>query len=287
LERMASQWFFDRFSTPGSGKHAQELNFTRGVREQEWSFADRRTIALDAPIVQAIVDDAEGPPIPERQRRMAKHLMGSIPSVFLVDRQRWGVATFRDLATDRTFEVDDRGRELQYEAGYGGFGRLIPFEDGIWLRSPGMILFEPPSQEGLVEVARTIAELDMPPAIAIEAAISAVVLRDPKVPRYVSPSRTRPEAELRLAIIGEELARRGILPSQLEMDGLPDPQDNFFSTPPITEPGEAHEIDEVWAEYLVALIAMAEGSSTRPKNGPGNRKRAKKKPKKTRKGRHG
>jgi len=91
---------------------------------------------------------------------------------------------------------------IVYALGWIGFGRLLPFEGTLHLRSPGMI-FVPPDDGEFVTAA--VAALDrlstfLPPVLALEATISSVVF-GVHIPDKVQPARSRSDARALLDTI--------------------------------------------------------------------------------------
>ncbi|HET7463288.1 MAG TPA: hypothetical protein VFJ82_18685 [Longimicrobium sp.] len=254
LEREASRWFFERWR-PARAQPGDE--FARGVREQEFSLVERELITLNASAVehvaaQALLGDA-GP----KQRRMAAALPRSRCGVWEVTRRSDGWTELRHPLGGRLVRVADHAPELSYGAGDMMLGRLIPLDEGTWLRSPGAAVV-PGLGRGF---ARTLAEGledgsgNLSDQVLVEAAIqTALGVRG--LPREVRP-RASPDAaaeilrDLREALEAVGAAER-VAPGDVPPDlaSIPDTECYRFS------------VDIVLNDYIGALFPIARKSRT-------------------------
>jgi hypothetical protein len=158
-------------------------------------------------VAQLATEDALAKVCP-RQHRMAGVLVASFVDLFkcvAVTGNRFTLESVRDGKTFDVYEhMDD---PVEYSTGWLCAGRLLPFGDAGYLRSPGMI-FVHPADPGLVFQAA--AALDafgetLPPALALEATISSVVLKV-TVPRVRKPAQSKAHARRMFDVVSTLLA---------------------------------------------------------------------------------
>lgn len=189
-ERHAARWHFSRWSGTGG----DEVEFARGVREQEFALVDRPLVALGATALEAFSDGRWFDEVPQLQRQLAGALNRSFVGVFRVRERRGDEVVFEAGGSRRTYDVLEHSPDTEYDAGFVGLGRLIPFE-GHYLRSPGMALLKS-DDPGLVHdlaQSMSVAAAEVSPPILIEGVIGTLVDRV-KVPRRVPPAPSRTAA---------------------------------------------------------------------------------------------
>jgi len=274
FERTASRW---RFACWGGAERTRDPDdaFGRGVREQEYSLVERTTMALDAPVARALESQPWAGEVPPRERALAGALAESFAGVFTVRGRDGETAELEDAATGRRYAVHEHNPDIAYRAGFLALGRLIPFRDGRWLRSPGMAFFVPPDEGMAPRLAQGLTvSKDLPPAMGVEAIIATLGSpRRPVLPRKVSPAASREEAReilwelttvLREAGLAKRVAKRKA-PAELRDAGGPGTQVFEFSMEPDV------------AEWFSALSEMAgvgvpDDASKLPKRRRGPRK---------------
>ncbi len=129
LERTASAWWFHRLLPEAADDLAP-------IREQEWSLVDRETAASGLSFLAEMVEQEDVlAALPPRQRHLAHRLLESVTGAWRVRERTGDDAVFVSLADGTEYAV--REHEEEYAAGAVATGRLIPFGDGTWLRSPG------------------------------------------------------------------------------------------------------------------------------------------------------
>jgi hypothetical protein len=272
-ERDASSWEFSRWSTSsargrGSG---EELEFSQGVREQEYSLVDRRTIALGDSVMGEILKDTSFAELFPRQRRMAQALVDSVVGVFECVVLEGTRATFRSMHDGRTYHVHEHMDPMVYSPGWIGAGRLFPFDGDLYLRSPGMLFSHPDDPERLRAAVDALNDVrgTLPRALALEAFISSEVL-DVSVPRAVKPARSRADAREALAVLSEILAGaepdREIVPD--EAVGVGDGESEEDAVEYV-----AIEPDATLEGFMAALAEQAAaGGRERQRRGRGRKK---------------
>ena len=268
VERAASAWWFQRWRP---AKPAEPDDFAAGVREQEWSLVDRPSLGNGLSPLAEIVQDEEGfATIPPRQRHMGRSLLASVTGMWHVRERTGDEAVFVSVVDgSESTVIEQAGMEEQYGAGAVVLGRLIPFGDGTWLRSTGTILNPVPAAEwtrALADAVKELAELELPPAILLEAVLTRIMAGE-RIPRRVPPARGASEARDLLARLNAILVDAGIartvdsatLPRELR-EGLP--------AEPVYQ-----ELDIVLADWMKALSEMARKGTGGGKSKAGRRKR--------------
>lgn len=214
IERNASSWEFLRWNAappPGRGGH-DIATFARHMREQEYSLADRETVALGVPVLADLADEMFAELFP-RQHRMAMALMDSVVGVFecvAIDGNR---ATMRSIHDGSTYVVHEHMDEISYSTGWVGAGRLLPFDGGVHLRSLGMVFARAKDLDLMFGAQNDIGALDgvLPPALAVEAFISATML-GVRIPRDLKPMRSKADAREVLSALQQLLADAALKP---------------------------------------------------------------------------
>ena len=260
VERDASFWEFSCWSvSPPPGPLLVVVNeFPRTVREQEYSLVERSTIALGTPVIDELAHDVGFAELLPRQHRLAAALTESFVDVFECLTLEGSRATMRSLSDGRTFQVHEHMKPIQYMPGWIAAGRLLPFDDDTYLRSPGMLFFKPHDPADMQSSVRVFDGLraTVSPALAVEAFISSGMFGVP-VPREVKPARSRADAHTLLAMIDDIVA-------DAELDREEPSSDVYYV------PGHHREssspraggirLDETVQAYIAALDQQATGS---------------------------
>ncbi len=279
LERDASQWHFERFSTPGKGKRAGPVEFARGVREQEWSLVDRPSLALELSLLEAFILSIRlGDPCPEKQARLARALVPSTTGLFRVEQRRGEEAVLHRLGDGKRFRVQEHNPETDYDVGALAMGRVVEVTPDLCIRSPGMVMINGPFQIG-DELPKDLMERpEHDRAIQVESVISILAFDNRKIPRRVPPAPSRTAAEERLRALHDELEAHDLVetvgvdeaPAELlgKMGERLDPEVSRI---------ESIELDESVAEWLTALMAMARPANRTGKESGGSKNQGKKK----------
>jgi hypothetical protein len=178
-------------------------------------------MAFDASIVGEMVDGDDFAELFPRQHRVAGALLESFVGVFECVATRKDGATLRQLNGGSTFEIHEHMAPPAYSEGWIAMGRLLPFDGGLHLRSPGMI-FLPSAAEFGPQAADAFAGLaaSLPHALALEAVISALAL-GVQVPRDVKPARSRAHARELLQAAHDALAMTDFQ-HEVSADDVPD-----------------------------------------------------------------
>lgn len=192
-EREASRWWFSRWRAPRPFRGDE---FARGVREQEFSLVARPYACLGvSPLEYVVEDDLLGDAGP-RERHVARCLAHSMVGAWRVEARNGDDVTLRHPLEGTRLRVREHAPVEQYGAGAVILGRLIPFGDGTWLRSPGALIVG--GQEG-PDFARRLAEgvekgsEEMYPEAAAEGLLHMVAgVRG--LPREVRPDASPDEA---------------------------------------------------------------------------------------------
>lgn len=278
-ERGATRWWFERW-TPVRRKEQDE--FARGVREQEFALVDRPFLALDdRTAVEYMADAGELDEFPRKQRHMARQLRESVVGVWEVREHEGERLVLASPLGGETLEVREHAPGAAYAAGSIALGRLIPFGDGTWLRSPGMAFLggAPAGQARTMAAGLGEETGGLPDAVKLEAMLTTVVGRTP-LPRTVPPGPGPAEAgeileSLRELLVDADLAvevPRDELPPELDRSALPDGPIYSFA------------IDPVLGDWIAALSELAaKGASGRAAKGKRGAKKGRKGAKKGKK----
>ncbi|HEV2129837.1 MAG TPA: hypothetical protein VGR27_01960 [Longimicrobiaceae bacterium] len=280
LERRASRWWFERWSSTQSRRG--EWQFTWQVREQEYSLVERETVALEVPILTAFRAQEFFAAVPPRQQRLAEMLDGSFAGIFVVREHESDRLVLENAADGQHYTVHEHNPEMDYQLGFMGLGRLLPFGDDRYLRSPGMAFLESPGPEVIPKLAEGLKQVEesVGPGIAVETFLATLTNRT-RVPRRVLAASSPREAKELLASFREAMEQRGLLeavvdeeaPDELraELGGQKDAQ--FFRMP----------VDEPLAEWAGALTEQARAAERQGRKATQKKGKAKGKGKKKRK----
>ena len=259
MERRASAWYFDTWSV--RGRRADGTEFTRTVREQEWSLVSRDSLALEEPVMMSLIGSEMFAEIPPRQQRLANALQQSIIDVFeatAIDGRTLTARSLRDGITYHVHEHNDEVLRLQHVM---ILGRLIPFEDGLWLRSPGAVAFSRTGgeqasllAEGLTRMAGTL-----PAPLIIEAIISTIAFGE-RVPRAIKPAGSARDARALLDKLFPALDDLG-LREDLPLDQIPANLRARATGRDLQAAGYA--LDQALGEWMGALSAQADAATPR------------------------
>ncbi len=210
-ERMASAWYFSQWSVGGRGLDPEGMAFTRRVREQEWSLVERETVTLGLTVMDGLARHERFAEVPARQQRLARALGSSILDIFAVEAVDGNRLTLRSVRGGRAHRVHEHNESARLEPGYFVIGRLIPFDSGLWLRSPGTVSFAPRRADEAAVLAGALeqAARALPLPIAIEALISTVVLGG-KPPIAPKPAPSAAEARRLVQFMTDALDRLGL-----------------------------------------------------------------------------
>lgn len=257
LERAASAWWLSRWrgSRPLAGD-----DFARGVREQEFSLVERPLRCMGVSAMQYLVDEDLLRGVGPRQRHMAAQLLQSQAGLWTVKAREDGRAVLLAAWDGTEYEVREHAtpRDNAYGPGYVALGRLIPFGDGTYLRSPGMFMMSFGNRSDAIarDLAGAMAAQaeHMPMEGVLEAAAHTLAgVRG--LPRAVPPAPTPDDA----ASLGREITLL------LREAGIARPADPGFAAAMRLTGGTGGEVleydaDLVLAEYLHAVFQQSQKS---------------------------
>ncbi|HEX9698876.1 MAG TPA: hypothetical protein VGD06_05390 [Acidobacteriota bacterium] len=267
-ERHAATWYFSRWSGTKGGAAA----FARDVREQEFALVDRPLVTCGATALELFIEDERFDDVPELQRQLADMLGRSVLGVFTVRDRRGENVVFEGGGSHRTYQVLEHSPEIDYDVGYVGLGRLIPY-DGRYLRSPGMALLGMHDPGFADDLAASMIEAvaDAPPPVLIEGVVAALAEGE-KVPRSLPPAPSRSAAGDMFRDFTAALDELG-LGTELTDENVPDDlADGDMAG------YRQYRLDQTLVEWLSALGKQ----SRRPKRHP---RRKRKRPRKRRRSR--
>jgi hypothetical protein len=258
MERDGCAWWLSRFRGP---RPLPGDDFARGVREQEFALVDRPMCVLDASPVESLLADGQLHDIGPRQRHLAAQLVRSEAGIWTVESRDEDRAVFVSPLDGRRYEVREHaGRgDTAYGRGFLALGRLIPFGDGTWLRSPGTFLMDYGSQTA--PMARSLADGlenkrgNLPLVAAVEfAAHSLMGVRG--IPRNPPPAPTPDAAADRARDLNLVLREAGIV-------RVVDPTSARGARHAAENPGTEiveYQVDVVLGEYMAALFEQSQKS---------------------------
>jgi hypothetical protein len=259
LERMAAHWWFTRY-TPERRK--QDHEFARGVREQEFSLVARPCMALDGQsVLEFLAEDDDLDEFPPKRRHMAMQLLESEVGFWEVAERDGADAVFRSPLDGARYRVVEHAPDQRYDPGMIVAGRLIPFGDGTWLRSPGAIVFSAtdPGQARLLAGALGGHTGNLPPEAKVEMVITTLAGRT-RLPRSVLPAPGTREAREMLERLAELMRETGFT-EELAADDLPPDLDLSLLPPGGTVVN--YQVDAVLGEWMTALSALARKGEAR------------------------
>ena len=253
MEREACRWWLGRWRGP---RPLSGDEFASTVREQEFSLAGRVYVAMETSPLEYMVATGALEDAGPKQRHMAERLLASVPGVWSVEGREGDDAVFVHPLTGERCRVREHAPEHRYGAGAVGLGRLIPFGDGSWLRSPGMAVI--PGHSTVPGMARHFAEgmealEGMYPEVTVEAVLSTMAgVRG--LPRSVRPPVSPDEAAELGRDLHECLQEIG---AAVEVDPAELPP-SLRALPGTT--ALSMEVDVVLGEYMAALIELSKKS---------------------------
>ncbi|HEX8695297.1 MAG TPA: hypothetical protein VF746_22995 [Longimicrobium sp.] len=254
IEREAARWWLGRWR---SARPLPGDEFPREVREQEFALVERPWVTLGVSPLEYMVEDGLLEGAGPRQRHLARQLLDSVVGVWNVERRGGADAVYRHPLEGTRYRVREHG-DTPYGAGDVALGRLIPFGDGTWLRSPGTVaLKDPPAglPEKLAEGMEK-AGSGMYPQAALEAMLHvARGIRD--IPRPVRPDVTPDQAA--------ELARE-LNDGLLEIGAAREVDPAEVPAPLAVHPHAVvveSSVDVVLGEYMAALFELSKKSRAR------------------------
>ena len=287
-ERVVSEWYFSRWSVAKNARFAESLAFARGVREQEWSLVYRDMLTTGIPVVSGFISDAGFAGVPPRQQRLARALQRSFADVFVIEEAREDHLTLDRIRAGRRYEVHQHNPSAAFARGHILVGRLISFENDVWLRSPGTIAFPPRSHDDASLMAKSldVAEADgvLPEPIAIEALLSFVV-GGAKPPSNVPPAASAVEAYALLNEANEWLDELGLRREVRREDAPVELQKDMAGANALFY---EMDVDAAVREWMSALFVQAKhlvpnkGGAARASAGAGGKQKTQKRGKKRR-----
>jgi hypothetical protein len=256
LERRAARWHFRRWSQ--MPRADDPMHFAWSVREQEFSLVARAAVELGVSPVESLTAQKFFATIPARQQRMARALADSFASIFEVREADGARLVLEDLADGHRYAVIDHNRHNVVHAGAYAFGRLLPWESGQWLRSPGMAFLEV-ELPGPVDSLRPLleqADREELRAILIEEVLVVVASsKAPKLPHRVIPAESPARAHQLLANLRRAMDDAGLAEEQSVADAPPE----LLAS--VRDPEAAHffrmPADPVLADWVGALSHQA------------------------------
>lgn len=209
FERTACEWWFGLESEQGP-----ERLLLRRRREREWSLMDRKSFAVDQTVLKMARATGFLDTLPQRVRRLAKSARRSRTGVFVVREQSGRDVTLEDAEARELVMLREHDATRMHEAGAVIVGRLYPYKDGWYLRSPAAFVFDGasvPASEQLVEWIAGLERERFPRAVAIEAVVTQHILVPwLELPHTVAPAGSREEARRALDAVRAGMEHAGM-----------------------------------------------------------------------------
>jgi hypothetical protein len=284
VERDASAWFFECWSDDASADDSAYTDFSRMIREQEWSLVSRDTLSLDEPVVSSFTIDQARDDVPPRQQRLATAYAQSTVGIFEVMAVDGPTVTVRDVGNGQTHRYHEHNEDAKPYPGLLILGRMLRVEDDLWLRSPGAIIISSVADDYSAFLSKTLTTFseDLPTPIALEALISLSVYQ-----------ATVPVSRLPVPTIAAAHDALAAVDGMLEAIGVFDDEDDDNLLTESVEQRDAAEqerfeqrVDQALGAFIGALNDQIELDSPRPAAQPAKRKkppRAKQQPTRRRK----
>ena len=263
LERQASAWYFDTWSAPRYGSESAE--FTRTLREQEWSLVSRDSLVLDESMMTAFMADEAFGDVPLREQRLAHGLQRSVIDAFEITSVDGSMVIARSLRDGMTYHVHEHNDEVLRLGNGIILGRLIPLEEHLWVRSPGTVAFTRIDEDRVSLLAEGFTRLGgiMPAPLIIEAMIATVVFGE-SPPRQLSPTFSARHARELLDKLYPALDALGL---RQEVPVSEVPAELAAQARGHELPIMGYALDETMAQWMEALSAQAGSASPAP-SGP-------------------
>jgi hypothetical protein len=261
IERTASAWFFDCWSDGTQDGEPSHTDFSRLLREQEWSLVSRDTLSLDEPVISSFTTDQQPDDVPPRQQRLATAYERSTVGIFEVMAVDGPHVTFRDTSTGHTHRYYEHNEDANPYPGLLILGRMIPLEDDLWLRSPGAIILTSVSDDFRDRLSTDLTSLSegLPTPIALEAMISMAAY-----------GAMVPVARLAAPTIEAAHAALAAIDDMLEAIGLYEIDDHQIATDDFERRNAAEleqfeqRVDQPVAEWIAALTEQVDLETPRP-----------------------
>jgi hypothetical protein len=232
------------------------------VREQEFSLVERTYACLGESPLDRMVDDdllaGAGP----RQLHLARQMVESRAGIWMVERRIGADVVFRDPLDGARFPAREHAEEHEYGAGTVALGRLIPFGDGTWLRSPGTLLI--PGGQVDAGFAASLAKMvemgsgQMYRQACVEAAIHTM-RKVGSLPRTVRVPFSPDQAAHVLRDLSEGLRRAGAA-EEVSPDQVPEARELAERADAVGTTLLRFGMDVVLADYIGVLFPLSQKS---------------------------
>jgi hypothetical protein len=268
LERLGSSWWF---SIHSSGL-APESDFSRSVRENEWSLVDRESLVLGEPVLDAFLKTNLAKALPARQRALAEALQASFPGAFVVRERAGNSAVFEEVVRSRRIEVEEHNSDTEYEAGWIGLGRVCALDPPVHIRTPGMV-FIPPEEDKAADIKEILAASprSLPPAMRVEILLSGL-LGEEEIPIPLAPAASPREASELLAALDDALQEAGLAEDVPEEEVGPEATSQARASSLDDVAYRRYDLDEHMGAWMKALMEYSRHAPVRR----GGRRKAKK-----------
>lgn len=257
MEHDACTWWFRRWSSRETVRKGGA--FATRVRAQEWVLAGRPTLATQQPIMAALLGGAASGRLPGKQRMLARALLASRSSLFIVRERTDERAVLEDIGDRTTVTIHEHSPSTRYRAGDVGAGRVLRIDEHRSVRSPGMVFFPPPEgadsataiRPALGQARTALGDS----AIAVEAVLS-VVFGD-RVPGNPPAATSSRDARERLEDMNDLLTEAGLSHPVRAEDAPPEMRAMLAAGSGRQVYG--YDVDDPIAGYMAALGKRSRG----------------------------
>jgi hypothetical protein len=211
LEVTASEWWFKRWCAKKESD--DERREARKIRQREWSLIDRKSFALDYTVLEMCHETRFLGIFSPKARRMAESARRSRLGVFVARERSGADVMLEDVGEHERMMLRDHDPARPTEPGTLILGRLYPWDDERYLRSPGAFVLEGksvPPPEKFVEWAGILLRERVPLAVALESVVTSIRDRKFAAPRDVAPAGSREEARKTLDALRAAMERTGM-----------------------------------------------------------------------------
>jgi hypothetical protein len=219
LERTACEWWFGLES-----EQSPERSLTRKWREREWSLLDRKCFATHETMFEMARATRHLKTLPPRAQRLAESVGKSRTGVFVVRERSGADVTLEDVGRHERVMMREHDRTRADEVGAVIVGRLYPYKDECYLRSPSAFVFDaalsrPP--ELLAEGTDLLVRERFPRAVALEVVVTQYILAPLlELPNKVPAAGSREEARRTLDALRAAMEDAGMFEHPLSEGAL-------------------------------------------------------------------
>ena len=212
--------------------------------------------------------------LPLLEQVLAQGLKLSFSGVFEIVEKEGDAAVFQRPGSADSWTVMEHNPDTEYGPGFIGLGRLIPWRDDCWVRSPGMVFMHHDDPTIGRDMAEGLEESSpgFPEALVIEGILSALLGRV-KVPVDLLPDESVAAAGNTLNELVRLLEEAGLAQTTGESEVPAEHLARYRSDGIDRVESVKFDVDECVAEWMKALFRQ--GNRTGRSGARSSRKRKK------------